>query len=440
MQEKQHKQLGFIDCMGIGIGQIIGSGIMVLTGVVVGVTGHGTPLAFILAALLVICTMASAVVLSSAVPSNGGGYSYVKRLIGPRAGFIYLGMFVLSQVLIATFALGFAQYFAALVPSANQVLVAMVILTLATIVNYIGIKTAASVQNVMVACLLAALALFALFGLPKVDWSTMAFTAGNIMPNGLKNFLQGIALLSFATGGAKFLAETAGEVKNAGKTVPRAMILSTVIVAVFYALIGVVASGVLPLDQVAFQPLTLVAQTIFPAWLYYFFITGGALFALATTLNGTLSWVTRGLQLSAQDGWLPEICARENKGGTPVVLLLVFYVVGVIPILTGMDTTTISNMGVGVNQVLLIMEVIACWRLPQLMPEAYENATMKLKLPVLYALLVLSILLNVGTFVITMDGMTPTVIIAIIVFVALLIAYTLYRWKHVQSLQSKTTV
>jgi APA family basic amino acid/polyamine antiporter len=378
--------------------------------------------------------MVSAVVLSSAIPSNGGGYSYVKKLIGPRAGFIYLGMFVLTQVLIATFALGFAQYFAALVPSANQTLVAMVILILATLVNYFGVKTAASVQNIMVACLLAALALFAIFGLPKVDWSNMALTAENLMPNGVKNFLTGVALLSFATGGAKFLAETAGEVKNAGKTVPRAMILSTVIVAVFYALIGVVASGVLPLDDVAFQPLTLVAQTIFPAWLYYFFIIGGALFALATTLNGTLSWVTRGLQLSAQEGWLPEVCAKENKGGTPVVLLLVFFVVGAIPILSGMDTTTISNMGVGLNQVCLVMEVIACWRLPKVMPEAYENATMKLKLPVLYVLLVLSIILNVGTFIITMDGMTPAVLIGIAVFVVLLIVYTMFRWNHVKAL------
>ena len=42
-EKKQHKQLGFIDCLGIGIGQIIGSGVMVLTGVVVGLTGHGAP-------------------------------------------------------------------------------------------------------------------------------------------------------------------------------------------------------------------------------------------------------------------------------------------------------------------------------------------------------------------------------------------------------------
>lgn len=277
MEEKTHKQLGFIDCMGLGIGQIIGSGVMVLTGIVVGLTGHGTPLAFICAALLVICTMTSAGGALLGCPLQR------RRLLlrqapdrPPRRLYVPGHVRGLSQVLIATFALGFAQYFAALVPSANEKLVAMIILTLATAVNLIGIKTAASVQNIMVFCLLAALALFAIFGLPQVDWSNMALTAENIMPNGVMNFLQGVALLSFATGGAKFLAETAGEVKNAGKTVPRAMILSTIIVAVFYALLGVVASGVLPLDQVAFQNLTLVAQTIFPAWLYYFFIIGGA--------------------------------------------------------------------------------------------------------------------------------------------------------------------
>ena len=183
-EKKQHKQLGFIDCLGIGIGQIIGSGVMVLTGVVVGLTGHGTPLAFICAALLVICTMSSAVVLSSAVPSNGGGYSYVKRLIGPRAGFIYLGMFVLTQVLIATFALGFASYFAALVPGVNQKLIAMLILIAATVVNLIGIKTAASVQNVMVACLLLSLLLSPVFlAIPSFATAPALIIVGFYMVN-----------------------------------------------------------------------------------------------------------------------------------------------------------------------------------------------------------------------------------------------------------------
>lgn len=429
MAEKQHKQLGFIDCLGIGIGQIIGSGVMVLTGIVIGLTGHGTPLAFILAAVVVICEMTSTIVLSSAIPSNGSGYYWVKTMIGPRAGFMYLGMFVLTQVLIATFALGFAEYFCALVPSANERVVAMVILTAAVLVNMIGIKTAASVQNIMVGCLLVALFLFIIFGFPQVTWSNFTLTAESIMPNGIGNFLQGVALLTFATGGARFLAETAGEVKNPSKTVPTAMIVSTLIVAVFYAFIGIVASGVLPVEDVAYESLTAVAQTIFPTWLYYFFIIGGALFALASTLNATLSWVTRGLQLSAKDGWIPKALAKENKGGTPIFILLIFYIVGAIPILTGMDTTTISNMGVGVNQVVLIMEVICCWRLPKVMPEAYEHATFRMKKPVLYTLLTISIVLSVSIFFITMDGMTVAVWTGIVIFVIALALYTYFRGK-----------
>lgn len=435
--EQERKQLNFIDCMGICIGQIIGSGVMVLTGIVVGLTGHGTPLAYILAALLVVCTMVPTVVLSSAIPANGGGYYYVKTLIGERAGFLYLGMFVITQVLIATFALGFASYLTAIFPSVNQTVAALGILLAATLVNLIGLKTAAFVQNIMVAILLLSMGLFIVFGLPKVQWSELALTSSNIMPNGVKNFLTGIALLSFATGGAKFLAETGGEVKDPGRTIPRAMIISTFIVAMFYALIGIVASGVLPIEDVAFQNLTLVAQTIFPTWLYLFFVIGGALFALATTLNGTLSWVTRGLQLSAKDGWLPEIFAKENKAGTPVLLLGVFFVVGSIPILTGMNTTTISSMGIGLNMVCLIMETYACFLLPSKMPEKFAAASLKPKRGVLNAMLGLALILNVATFTVSLSDLTPPVWAAIIIYVVIMVAYTMFRYKHVQSVKGQ---
>ena len=109
--ENTHKKIGFSDCMGLAVGQIIGSGIMVLTGVVIGLTGHGTPLAFILGALLAIVTCVPFIILTSTIPASGAGYTYVKRLMGDKAGFMYIGMFVLSQVLIATFAKGFASYF-----------------------------------------------------------------------------------------------------------------------------------------------------------------------------------------------------------------------------------------------------------------------------------------------------------------------------------------
>ena len=52
------------------------------------------------------------------------------------------------------------------------------------------------------------------------------------MPNGFINFMTGASLLTFATGGAEFLSELGGEMKNPGRDLPRAMIGCTVVVAV----------------------------------------------------------------------------------------------------------------------------------------------------------------------------------------------------------------
>ena len=129
----------------------------------------------------------------------------------------------------------------------------------------IGLKTSAKVQKFMVALLLVSLFVYIVFGLPKVDWSALALNSENIMPNGPMKFLRGAAMLSFACAGAKFLAENGGEVENPGKTIPKAMVLSTLLVAIFYALVGIVAACVLPVEEVAGVNISVVAKSVFPA-------------------------------------------------------------------------------------------------------------------------------------------------------------------------------
>ena len=425
-----NKKLNFWDCMGFCIGQIIGSGIMVLTGIVIGFTGHGTPLAFILAACLAITTMIPFTFLASTLPTNGAGYNYIKRLIGNKAGFFYLCSFVLTQVLIATYAKGFASYFVAVFPSFNEAAVAMTALTIAVIVNLIGLKTSAIVQKVMVVFLLFSLGIFVAFGLPQVDWSVLEMSKANIMPNGIKSFLVGVALLSFATSGAKFVAENGDEIENPQKNIPKAMICSTLLVASFYAMIGVVASGVLPLEEVAFQNLTVVAKKIFPPTVYLFFVIGGAMFALMTTLNGTLSWVTRGLQSAAKEGWLPEAFAKENKGGAPVLLLMIFYVVGALPILTGMSTEIIANIGIGLDMLTEFAILIACFRLPKLYPEEYKKSAFYIKPQILYMILSIVGVLMLGTSYVNLSDLTGSMYIAIVIYLVFVYVLTQIRYKY----------
>ena len=186
------------EVMGLAIGQIIGSGIMVLTGIVIGLTGHGIAAAFILGAVLAIITCVPFIILTSAIPSSGAGFTYIRRLMGEKAGFMYIAMFVLSQVLIATYAKGFASYFCSIFPQFGESAVAMAALVICTAVNLIGLKSSALVQKGMVVLLLLSLFLFIVFGLPKVSWDALTPTVSNLMPNGPKNFFTGVALLSFA--------------------------------------------------------------------------------------------------------------------------------------------------------------------------------------------------------------------------------------------------
>lgn len=426
------KKLNFTDCMSFCIGQIVGSGIFVLTGIVIGLTGHGTPYAFIVAALISLCQLVPMAILGSSMPATGGSYVYAKRLIGPRASFVFLMMFVLQQVLVSTFAIGFASYVAVIFPNVNQKLVALGALALATAVNFVGLKTSAKVQNIMVAFLLISLFIYIVFGVTKVDWSALQLASENIMPNGPVKFLRGCAMLSFACGGAKFLAESGGEIENPGKTIPKAMVLSTVVVAIFYAFVGIVASCVLPVEQVAGQNISVVAKTIFPTPIYLFFVIGGAWFALLTTLNGTLSWTTRSLQRAAKDGWLPEVFAKENKNGVPTLLLLFFFIVGVIPIVTGMNTTDISNMGTGCGKITDLLMVIACARLPKKYPQEYANSVLHIDPKKLNIILVLVFCVLAATSYVSLSGLSGKqfLYIGIYIVVACIIMFVRYPKFH----------
>ena len=424
------KVLGFWDLMGIGVGQIIGSGIMVLTGITIAITGAGTPFAFILAAILVICPNMVLAVLGAAVPATGGMYTYVRDYIGKKTGFFYLALLVVGQLVLAMFAITFATYAGDLIPGINEKLVAFAVLTICFVMNILGVDFAAKLQNVLVVVLVGAMALFIVFGLPKVDWSVFN-SMDKIMPDGIVGFLTGASLLTFATGGAEFLSELGGEMKNPGRDLPRAMIGSTVFVAVIYAFIGIVAVGVLPIDQVAGESLSLVAKEIFPAPLYVFFIVGGGMFAVMSTLNASFSWCTKGLLIAAEEGWLPKKAAYIGKRGTPVVLLTIFYIVGAIPILTGLSVDVISRLGNGLSLIYVLFPIACGYLIHKKNPKAMENTTFKMgKIP-LYILTTVGlagyIMAAILNFADIQDAWQM-----ILVYFAVVIIYAFLREKHVK--------
>jgi APA family basic amino acid/polyamine antiporter len=377
-EENLKRVLGTKDVIGLAVGLIIGAGVMSLTGVAIGKTGTGTVFAFLLSAALMVLTTLPIAQLGAAAPSAGGSYKYVSRLLGSKWGFLFIMLYIPTYICLSVYAISFAQYFQVLIPGADAHLTAGAVMTVFYIINILGTKKLSFAQNLMVVLLVAALAAFIGFGLPKVDYAAV-FASENLLPAGAGGFLTATALLSFAMVGASFLGDLGGEMKNPSRDIPLGIIVATLGVGLLYALIAIVACGVLPWREVADRPLSAVAQRILSSPLFYLFVIGGGLGATATTINGTLGYVTKPLVIACQDGWLPRrLGAVNKKTGTPIYLLTLFYVVGMIPILFGFSLSTASNLCTGIGMFAFSFPSLAACRLTRKYPGLYENSAFKL--------------------------------------------------------------
>ena len=374
------KLLGFWDLMSISLGQIIGTGVVVLTGVSISMTGYGAPWAFVLAFGIVAIPTVCIAALGSAIPSTGGNYTYVRDLLGSRTSFFYLSLLVVGQLILSSFAIGFAEYADALIPSIDLAIAAASIMILCFVANLFGIKMAARFQTLMVFGLLISLALYIVFGINHIADFSPYTTLPSVMPNGFSGFFAAAFLLRLSLIGSEFISEFGDEMENPGKMIPLVMGLSLTIVVALYILIAIVATGVLPLEQIAGKNLAATAEIIFSPTVYVAFIGGGIMISLVTSLNAIFGWCTRGLYMATADGWLPPRLAVLNRHGIPYIYLTVFFLIGITPILTGMSLGYVAILGNAVGAIFGLFPVFALFNLASKHPEAYRDAPFRLPL------------------------------------------------------------
>jgi APA family basic amino acid/polyamine antiporter len=372
------RSLSFWDVFAIALGQVIGSGIMVLIGIGIEFTAYAIPFAFVLSATLSIIKQLPVAFMGSAMPATGGLYVYCKRVLGPKIGFFYLAILLVTHILISLFALGFAKYAVALVPGLDIRVIALGILFTFYLVNMFGVKQAASLQKIMIVLLLIGLSTLIFFGIGEVDYSNFA-DKEKLLPNGWYGFGLACVVLSFSTGGAQYISELGGEMKNPQHDLPRAIIYSTLLAAVFFAFVSIVAVGVLPVEQTAGKTLAEVAKSILPAPVYTAFIIGAGLFALATSINSTFTWATKSVIIACEDGWFPKSIAVVNKRfNTPHILLTFLLIFGSIPILAGKDMRYIIMLGGGLVFIYDLIPLMAAFMFAKKLPQVFAQASMKM--------------------------------------------------------------
>jgi APA family basic amino acid/polyamine antiporter len=396
-------------------------------GVAIAMTGRSTMISFIIAAIFVLGTTLPAVFVAGTLRLRGGQYTQAALLGNTTLGGIVMFLSFFMQLSLAMYALSFADYFFRFFPGIPSKLVAISVFTLFWLLNMFGIEKFAKVQNVMVTIMCLGLAVFAAFGANKIQ---PGFFGEGFFTNGFKGVLQAAALLTFATGGAMIIINLSGESKNPTKHIPIVLVLSTVLVAIFYAFMAVVATGILPVEEVAGKPLTAVAETILPKPLFMFFMVGGALFGLVKTINSQLASSTKPMLQASVDGWVPQkLSYIHPRFKTPMVWLTIFYIMGIIPIITGLDIGDVANIVLIVGNIMNLVINFLLFRLPKVAPEAWEQSKFKICNKKLYLVCFTSILCGAITIGLLISSSSPIILILNGAMLLVSIVYCYFRQK-----------
>ncbi|MEG1548114.1 MAG: APC family permease [Clostridia bacterium] len=359
--------------LALAVGNVIGGGIMTLTGIAIGVTGRSIVISLLLCSVLVLISSMPQFFAASTIRMNGGFYTQAALFGGKYFGGLYAVLYITFFFGAALTALSFADYVSAFLPGVNMRLVALLVLTVLVALNLLGIKVAAKVQYVIVGLLLLALLSFAGFGIGHVKSGFMQQPGW--MLNGFGGVMSAAAIMSFASLGSASMVNFGRQCKNPTRDIPWAILVSSAIVMVIYVLVCFVASGVFPIAHVANQSLAVTAYEVLPYPLYLFFMVFGAMFSLVSSLNALLGWVTAPIVQACEDGWFPRVLGARNKRyHTPHWVLLIIYVLAGAIIISGLNIRNIANLMDFQCNCLQTIICLALIRMPFVIPAAWAKS------------------------------------------------------------------
>ena len=344
MENKQlQKSLGIAAALSTVVGMVIGGGVFFKPQAVYTLTG-GAPglgiLAWIIAGIMTITAGLTAAEVSAAIPKTGGMMVYIEEIYGKKLGFLtgWMQTVLFFPATAAAIAVMFGQQAALLLNNSSLVMPMTIgVILLIGILNTFGSKTSGAIQTVSTVCKLIPLGLIIVFGFIKGSGDNPIMNplvAEGIRPMGVIGQLL-VAIL-FAYDGWINVGALAGEMKNPGKDLPKAIIGGLSIVMAINVVINLAYLWVLPASELAqyASPASIVAEKIFGP-VGGKLINVGILVSVFGCLNGYLLTGPRIPYTLANQKVLPAMFGKLNKHGVPANATLFMAVLSVIYALSG---------------------------------------------------------------------------------------------------------
>ncbi|WP_433548592.1 amino acid permease [Streptomyces sp. CA-294286] len=350
----------------ISIGATLGTGIFVVLGEAVPKAGPAVTISFVIAGLTALFSALSYAELAGSIPVAGSSYSYAYATMGELIAWVCGWCLVLEYgVSVAAVAVGWGEYlnelldgtFGFTIPDALSAppgdggifnLPALIVVLLAMVFLLGGARESARINTIMVAIKIGALLLFCVIGF-------MGFKSGNyedFMPLGMAGVSAAGATLFFSYIGFDAASTAGEEAKNPQRDLPRAIMLSLIIVTALYVLVAAVAVGAQ--DWEAFEgseaALAGIMKDVTGQAFWGTLLAAGAVIAIASVVLTVLYGQTRILFAMSRDGLVPKAFSKvSSRTGTPrvntvIVSLFCGVLAAAIPLGKLVEATSIGTL------------------------------------------------------------------------------------------------
>jgi APA family basic amino acid/polyamine antiporter len=359
--------LGLFDATTLIVGSVIGSGIFVAPSIMAGIVqSPGLLLGlWLVGGVLTLFGALAYAELAAALPRAGGQYVFLAEAFGPLWGFLYgwTFLFAINTGFIAAVGVAFAKYLGVFVPGIGEAYalfdlagrpfttaqaVALGVIVVLTWLNVTGLRTGATLQNVLTVAKVGAVAVLLLlaFALGRGSLAHFSATPGAPLlgPDGLK--LGFSAALAVAMSKALFAYDAwnsvtfaAEEVREPEKNLVRSLMLGTVVVTLVYFSAVAVYVYMVPVREMAAVPDNRIAAEAARRMLGgpgVAFVTAAILASSFGCVNGLILAGARVVYAMARDGlFFPSGAAVHARYRTPVVALVIQGAVAALLTLTG---------------------------------------------------------------------------------------------------------
>lgn len=259
--ERLPRTLGLWSAVAVLVGSTIGSGIYRVPARVAETVGDPPVMlaAWVLGGLIALAGALTMAELAAALPRSGGVFAYILEAFGPLPAFLFgwTELAVVRASALGAIATIFAEYLGYFLPLTPQQVryVAAVAIVGVGILNYVSVRSAAGLMNVVTLAKYGALVAIILFAVSSGTGSASHFAGPAAHPATVSLVFTALVSIMWTYDGWADLAFMGGEVRDPARTLPRALIVGTAAIVVLYLSLNLAFLYLVPAAEMGGSPL-----------------------------------------------------------------------------------------------------------------------------------------------------------------------------------------